>query len=135
MSKEFPEVTCLWMVKTSLVLGKGVLCVTLCTCRITVKFSYTSSHRGGDSQLRCISSVVDIYPHLNSHSYKMPHCLNRALLLQTGGGSTGTAFLRFWASSTSISLQIHSHLNVFTSLDHFQMSSSGTEGSYSDDVA
>lgn len=52
-----------------------------------------------------------------------------------GEGSIGMAFLRFWASFISISLQIHSHPNVFTSLEHFQMSSSGTEGSYSDDVA
>ena len=48
-------------------------------------FSYISSH-GDDSQLRRISLVVDIYPHLNVHSYEMPPCLNMVLLsLQTVG--------------------------------------------------
>lgn len=92
-------------------------------------------HLTDDSQLTCISLVVGIYPHLNNHSYEMP-CLNMVLLsLQTQGVSVGMAILRFWASSVSISLQIHSHPNLSKSLEHFQMSDSGTEVSYSDDVA
>lgn len=84
----FPEVTCLGMVNIPhpwegcplhypLYLQKYYL--------LWKTFSYISSHRD-DRQLRWISLLVDLYPHLNIHGYEMPHCLNTVLLSpQTAG--------------------------------------------------
>lgn len=100
------------------------LCYPLYLQNYCERFPYTSSHRGEDSQLRCISSQL-----WNASLFKY----GTFLADWWGGAPLERPFLRFWASSISISLQIHSHPNVCTSLEHFQMSN--TEGPYSDDVA
>lgn len=77
VSKEFPEVTCLGMLKTSLTLGKGVLFVPA-ELLWEIPIHITSQRWGQPAQMYLLG-------YLNSHSYQMPHCLNMAISVWTGG--------------------------------------------------